>query len=225
MRVLLVEDDRPLAAAVRDGLTAAGFAVDAVTLGATAREFLRMHPYECVVLDLGLPDEDGLEILHDLRRNGQTIPVLVLTARAGVPDRVAGLVAGADDYLPKPFAFPELVARVRTIVRRAGSFAPSLLKVGDLVIDPARASVKRDGTPILLTVKEFAILVCLASHAGQLVTRSMLLDQCWDASYDGLSNLVDVHMSRIRRKIDAPGRPPLLHTIRGAGFILGESPR
>ena len=225
MRVLLVEDDPPLATAIRDGFVAAGLAVDAVTLGATAREFLRMHPYDCVVLDLGLPDEDGLEILQDLRGRGCTIPVLVLTARGDVRDRVAGLLAGADDYLPKPFAFPELLARVRTLVRRTDSFAPAVLKVGDLVIDPARASVERDGMPIPLTVKEFAILVCLASHAGQLVSRSMLLDECWDASYEGLSNLVDVHMSRMRRKIDGPGRSPLLHTVRGAGFILGESLR
>jgi DNA-binding response OmpR family regulator len=225
VRVLLVEDDRPLAAAVRDGLTAAGFAVDAVTMGSTAREFLRLHSYECVVLDLGLPDEDGMTLLHDLRRGGDTIPILVLTARAGVPDRVAGLVAGADDYLPKPFAFPELVARVRTIVRRSASFAPSVLRVGDLEIDPGRCAVTRGGTPIVLTVKEFAILVYLASHAGQLVTRSMLLDQCWDASYDGLSNLVDVHVSRIRRKLDAAGAAPVLHTIRGAGFILGDVAR
>jgi two-component system, OmpR family, response regulator len=225
MRLLVVEDDTALARALRDGLTAHGFAVDAVGSAAAARVMLKDNPYECLVLDLGLPDEDGLTLLRDLRNRGDAIPALVLTARGAIADRVAGLNAGADDYVLKPFAFPELVARIRALVRRVGSPAPTVLRVGDLELDPGRFRVTRAGTPISLTAKEFAILECLMRHAGQLVTRTMLLDQCWDASYEGLSNLVDVHVGRVRRKLDAIGGPPLLHTIRGAGFILDEQPR
>lgn len=225
MRLLVVEDDTALARALRDGLTAHGFAVDAVGSGATARTMLRENSYECLVLDLGLPDEDGLTLLRDLRSRGDAIPALVLTARGAIADRVAGLNSGADDYVLKPFAFPELVARIRALVRRSGSTAPTVLRMADLELDPGRFRVTRGGTPISLTTKEFAILECLMRHAGQLVTRTMLLDQCWDASYEGLSNLVDVHVGRVRRKLDAVGGPPLLHTVRGAGFILDEEPR
>ena len=133
--------------------------------------------------------------------------------------------AGADDYLGKPFAFPELVARVRALARRAGTMESPVLCYADLEVDRGRFTVRRAGTPIVVTAKEFAILECFVRHAGKLVTRTMLLEQCWDANYDGLSNLIDVHVSRVRRKIEAPGGPPLLHTIRGAGFILGEAPR
>jgi DNA-binding response OmpR family regulator len=225
MRVLVVEDDRALAAALRDGLGAQGFAVDLVARAGEVRELVGLHAYDCVVLDLGLPDGDGMAVLRDLRQRGHTEPVIILTARSEVEDRVAGLNDGADDYLQKPFAFPELVARLRALVRRGAVVAPAVLRVGDLELDPGRFLVTRGGVQIALTAKEFAILECFMRHAGQLVTRSMLLEQCWDTSYEGLSNLVDVHVGRVRRKLEASGGPPLLHTIRGAGFVLDEQLR
>ena len=146
-------------------------------------------------------------------------------ARSEVSDRVAGLNAGADDYVQKPFAFPELVARMRALLRRGAQVVPPVVRVGDLELDAGRFLATRGGVPLSLTAKEFAILEYFMRHAGQLVTRTMLLDQCWDAGYEGISNLVDVHVGRVRRKLDAAGGPPLLHTIRGAGFVLDIQPR
>jgi two-component system copper resistance phosphate regulon response regulator CusR len=225
MRLLVIEDDRALAAALRDGLTAQGFAVDVGGRASDARQALSVTSYDGVVLDLGLPDEDGLPFLREMRKRNDATPVLVLTARGDVSDRVAGLNAGADDYVQKPFAFPELIARMRALLRRGSQVVPPVLRVGDLELDAGRFRVTRAGEAISLTPKEFAILECFMRNAGQLVTRTMLLDQCWDASYEGVSNLVDVHVGRVRRKLEATGGPPLLHTIRGAGFILDEQPR
>jgi two-component system OmpR family response regulator len=225
MRLLVIEDDRALAAALRDGLTAQGFAVDVGTRVSEARQALSLASYDGMVLDLGLPDEDGLPFLREMRQRNDIMPVLVLTARGDVSDRVAGLNAGADDYVQKPFAFPELIARVRALLRRGGQAIPPVLRVGDLELDAGRFRATRGDVPIPLTPKEFAILEYFMRHAGQLVTRTMLLDQCWDASYEGVSNLVDVHVGRVRRKLDAAGSAPLLHTIRGAGFVLDEQPR
>jgi DNA-binding response OmpR family regulator len=165
---------------------------------------------------------DGQTLTRQLRERRMTIPILMLTARATVADRVSGLDAGADDYLTKPFAFPELMARVRALLRRGEALTPTVLRTGDVELDPARLAASRAGAPITLTTKEFAILEYFMRHAGELVTRSMLLEGCWDESYEGVSNLVDVHVSRVRRKLEATGGPPLLHTIRGAGFIFGE---
>ena len=225
MRLLVIEDDRALAAALRDGLTAQGFAVDVGTRVSEARQALSLASYDGMVLDLGLPDEDGLPFLREMRQRNDVMPVLVLTARGEVSDRVAGLNAGADDYVQKPFAFPELIARVRALLRRGGQAIPPVLRVGDLELDAGRFRATRGDVPIPLTPKEFAILEYFMRHAGQLVTRTMLLDQCWDASYEGVSNLVDVHVGRVRRKLEVAGGAPLLHTIRGAGFVLDEQPR
>ena len=225
MRLLVIEDDRALAAALRDGLTAQGFAVDVGTRVSEARQALSLASYDGMVLDLGLPDEDGLPFLREMRQRNDIMPVLVLTARGEVSDRVAGLNAGADDYVQKPFAFPELIARVRALLRRGGQAIPPVLRVGDVELDAGRFRATRGDVPIPLTPKEFAILEYFMRHAGQLVTRTMLLDQCWDASYEGVSNLVDVHVGRVRRKLDSAGGAPLLHTIRGAGFVLDEQPR
>ncbi|MGH7893156.1 MAG: response regulator transcription factor [Candidatus Binatia bacterium] len=222
MRILLIEDDAALVAALTDGLTTAGFAVDQARTSERAVDMLGVAAYDLLVLDLGLPGIDGLTLTRMLRAREDAIPILMLTARTTVPDRVAGLDAGADDYLTKPFALSELLARVRALLRRGSFVAPTVLQVADLELDPARFDVRRGGCTVPLTTKEFAILEYLMRHAGELVTRSALLESCWGDSYEGVSNLVDVHVSRVRRKLDLPGRPSLLHTIRGAGFILGE---
>jgi len=224
MRILVVEDDRSLREAVVDGLRDTGFAVDAVESGEAAVARLGADPYDLMILDLGLPGVDGLDLLRAIRPR-ELLPVLVLTARGSVEDRVTGLDAGADDYLAKPFAFVELLARVRALLRRGDSMVPTVLRVADLELDPVRFVVQRAGAIVVLTVKEFAILEYLMRHAGELVTRTTLLESCWDASYDGMSNLIDVHLSRLRRKIDRAGLPSLLHTVRGAGVILGETVR
>jgi DNA-binding response OmpR family regulator len=222
MRLLLVEDDSALRTAVAEGLRHARYSVDDVTSAEDALARIDLDPYDLLVLDLGLPGADGLTLLHAVRQRGRTFPVLVLTARGSVEDRVTGLDAGADDYLAKPFAFPELLARVRALLRRNQNVGPNVLRVADVELDPARFEVRRGGELVSVTAKEFAILEYLMRHAGQLVTRSMLLESCWDSSYDGLSNLVDVNLSRLRRKLDTTGRPPLLHTIRGAGVVFGD---
>src|SRR5437870_3786422 len=219
MRLLVIEDDRALLTALGDGLAASGFAVDRAPSAECAFDLLRVNPYDLVVLDVGLPGVDGLTLLRALRRSESAVPVLVLTARGEVADRVAGLDAGADDYVVKPFAFPELVARVHALSRRRAPAVSLVLRVGDLELDRRRFQVRRGGVPVSLTAKEFAILEYFMRHAGELVTRTMLLESCWDETYDGLSNLVDVHVSRVRRKIDVAGAAALLHTIRGAGFV------
>ena len=221
----MIEDDRALVAALCDGLTARGFAVDRASSAESASDLLRLHPYDLIVLDIGLPGADGLTLLRALRSRESSVPVLILTARGEVADRVAGLDAGADDYVAKPFAFPELVARVHALLRRRAPAMPLVLRVGDLELDPRRFQVRRAGIPVPLTAKEFAVLEYFMRHAGELVTRTMLLESCWDVNYDGLSNLVDVHVSRVRRKIEVAGAAPLLHTIRGAGFVLDERAR
>ena len=224
MRLLVVEDDPGLRAALTDGLRRAGYALDDVPSAEAALDRLAVDAYDLLLLDLGLPGADGLALLRELRTRGLAFPVLVLTARGALEDRVTGLDAGADDYLAKPFAFPELLARVRALLRRTDTVLPSILRVADVELDPARFVVKRAGVVVPVTTKEFAILEYLMRHAGQLVTRAMLLESCWGASYEGLSNLVDVNLSRLRRKLDAYGSAALVHTIRGAGVIFGERP-
>jgi DNA-binding response OmpR family regulator len=223
MKLLVVEDDRALARALPAGLTANGFAVDLATTAADAIDLMRLNLYDLLVLDLGLPDMDGLDLLRSMRAAEHELPVLVLTARGTVADKVTGLDAGADDYLQKPFALPELVARIRALLRRDRASAAPILRPADLELDPGRLEAKRHGVPVRLTTKEFAIAEYFMRRAGQLVTRTMLLEHCWDSSYDGLSNLVDVHVSRVRRKLDLISRPPVLRTIRGAGFILDDA--
>jgi DNA-binding response OmpR family regulator len=223
MRLLVVEDDTGLVRALEAGLRSAGFAVDAVATAEDGVERVGLNPYDAAVLDLGLPGADGLTLLRYVRDRGMSLPVLVLTARGHLDDKVAGLDAGADDYLLKPFAFPELLARLRALLRRSPNVTPTVLRLADVELDAARFEARRAGEPLVLTAKEFAILEYFLRHPGELVTRSMLLESCWDESYEGLSNLVDVHVGRLRRKLDAHGtRETLLHTIRGAGFVLAE---
>jgi len=226
MAILVVDDEPAVRDSLRRALELEGYEVELASDGEEALGLLSgdREP-EAVILDILMPGIDGLEVCRRLRKSGNTLPVLMLTARAEVDSRVAGLDAGADDYLRKPFAFPELVARVRALLRRGYPPAPRALRVEDLELDAVRFEVRRAGVRVPLTAKEFAILEYLMRHTGELVTRTMLLEQCWDRGYDGLSNLVDVFVSRLRRKLEGDGRSPLIHTIRGAGFILSGEPR
>ena len=226
MRLLVVEDDAALRRGLVQGLANHGFAVDAAESAEAAADLLSLSPYDLLVLDLGLPGADGSTLLRRIRARGGTVPVLILTARGGVEDQVAGLDAGADDYVKKPFTLAELAARIRAVLRRGTLVAGTTLRVGDVELDPARREVKRQGKLVALTTKEFSILEYLMRNPGVLVTRTMLLEHCWDEGYEGLSNLVDVHVGRVRRKLDAAGgeAPPPLRTVRGAGFLFGDDP-
>jgi len=222
MRVLVVEDDPGLAAVLLRGLAEAGFAVDSAVDGGTALWLGTEHEYDAVVLDLGLPDIDGLTVLSRLRAGGRWAPVLVLTARDTVTDRVTGLDGGADDYLLKPFAFPELLARVRALVRRGARERPCVLAVGDLALDPATRQVRRGDVDIPLTATEFALLECLMRYPGQVLSRSRLIDHVWDMAFDKDSNVVDVYVGYLRGKVDRPFGRATIRTVRGAGYVLAD---
>ncbi len=222
MRVLLVEDDGRLADHVSTALTARGMAVDVAGTVAAADEKAWVGTYDVVVLDRGLPDGDSLPLVARMRRRGDSTPVIVLTARAGLPDRVDGLDGGADDYLTKPFALPELLARIRALGRRPREAAPPVHRLGDLEVDPAAMRVARAGREVVLTAKEFAILEHLLRHAGRVVSRSELVEHCWDEFADPASNVVDVRIRLLRAKL---GEPSVIHTVRGAGYVADESPR
>jgi two-component system copper resistance phosphate regulon response regulator CusR len=221
MRALIVEDEDRLARSLERGLREATWTVDATSTVADAWRLVKLNPYDAIVLDLGLPDADGSVLLQKLREARIDTPVLILTARGSVEDRVAGLTAGADDYLPKPFAFAELLARLQTLLRRARN-ASTLLQVADLEVDVARRKVQRGGRRIELTAREFGVLEFLVRHSGEVVTRSMLADHVWGEHFDSLSNLIEVFITRIRKKIERDDAPRLLHTIRGAGYSIRE---
>ena len=216
MRLLLVEDDAKLADAVCRGLRGEGYAVDHAADGEAAIADAHVWDYDAVILDLMLPRRDGFDVCRTLRGRGDGVPILMLTARARVDDRIRGLDAGADDYLAKPFDFGELLARVRALIRRGPSERAATLRLGDLVVDPARHAVTLSGTPVELTAREFSVLEYLARHPGELISRARLLDHVWDANYEGSTNIVDVYVGYLRRKL---GRP-LIRTVRGAGFVL-----
>lgn len=221
MRLLLVEDEPKLAFAVSRGLRAEGYAVDVASDGDDALMRAAVWSYDAVVLDLMLPVRDGFEVCRSLRERGSWVPILMLTARVGVEDRIAGLDAGADDYLPKPFAFGELLARVRALVRRTPHERPTSLVVGDLVVDPGTHAVSRGANQVGLTAREFAVLEYLARRPRQVVSRGELLDHVWDANYLGSTNIVDVHVGHLRRKLRLPSdRGELIRTVRGVGFVL-----
>jgi two-component system OmpR family response regulator len=223
MRLLLVEDDEKLARAVARGLRAEGYAVDVEADGDGALAQAGVYEYDAVVLDVMLPGRDGFAVCRGLRERACWAPVLMLTARGGVADRIGGLDAGADDYLAKPFDFGELLARLRALLRRAPADRPARLEIGDLVVDPATHEVLRGGEAVTLTAREFAVLEFLARHPGQAITRTRLLEHVWDENYEGSTNIVDVYVGYLRRKLDRPSAPPLIRTIRGVGFALDAS--
>ena len=224
MRLLLVEDDPKLAAAVARGLRVEGYAVDHVGDGDAALRQAAVYDYDAVVLDVMLPARDGLEVCRTLRERESPVPVLMLTARGQVADRVHGLDAGADDYLAKPFDFRELLARVRALVRRGPVRRAPRLRVGDLVVDTATHDVRRAGEAVALTAREFALLEYLTRHAGEVVTRAELIDHVWDANFEGSTNIVDVYVGYLRRKLERPFERALIRTVRGVGFKLEPEP-
>jgi two-component system OmpR family response regulator len=223
MRVLVVEDNRDLASNLQRGLQEHGFTVD--TAGTADRGFhlAAGGVYDLLILDRMLPGGDGLDLLRKLRAQRTTTPAIFLTARGDVPERIRGLDAGADDYLIKPFSFAELLARIRVVLRRGPDVAPTVLQTADLRLDVVTRTVERGGQRIELTAKQFALLHYLLQHAGQVVTRSMILEHVWDFGIDGGSNVVDVHINRLRTRVDRGFDRPLIHTLRGVGYVLRET--
>ena len=221
MRVLIVEDDRAIAEFVARGLREAGFAVDQAADGVTGLELALSEPYDVAIVDLMLPQRDGLSLIDELRRRGRTTPVLILSARRSVDDRVRGLQSGGDDYLTKPFAFAELLARVQALVRRATrSPEPTTLTIGDLTLDLLSRKVTRGGAPIELRPREFALLEYLMRNPSKVVSKTMILSHVWDYSFDPGTNVVDVLVFRLREKIDRGFDTKLLHTVRGVGYVI-----
>ena len=227
MNILVIEDDKKIAQALKKGLETERFEVDVSSSGPDGFFLAQTRGFGLVILDLMLPGRDGLEILRALRAKRDRTPVLVLTARDTVDGKVAGLDAGADDYMVKPFAFPELLARVRALLRRGNDGRAVRYQLADLELDLAARSVTRGGRPIALTVREFEIVEYLLRHPGQVVTRAMLARDIWKETQRAtpLDNVIDVHIARIRRKIDEPFAVKLLHTVRGVGFLLKEELR
>jgi DNA-binding response OmpR family regulator len=220
MRVLLVEDDDRLASSVANQLRQAGFAVDTVARGEDALRESAISPYDAIVLDLQLPDLDGVEICRRLRKRGTPVRIIMATARDGVADRITGLDTGADDYLVKPYSVQELIARLRALLRRPDAALPTVYRVADLELDTATRVAKRGERTIDLTTKEFMVLEYMLRNAGRVLTREQISEHAWDANYDPFSNVIDVYVARLRRKVDAPGEPALIDTVRGAGYRL-----
>ncbi len=222
MRILIIEDDPKVARALRDGLSAEGYEATAAATGEEGFFVANREPFDLILLDLMLPGRDGLEILRTLRERGITTQVLVLTARDTIEDRVTGLDMGADDYLVKPFAFAELLARIRALFRRGPAEHAHRLQIADLELDVVTRTARRGGTPLELTTREFELLEYLLRHQGHLVSREMLAGDVWKEPHRGtpLDNVIDVHIGRLRKKVDHDFEPRLIHTVRGVGFVL-----
>lgn len=220
MRILLVDDDKRVSNFVKRGLEEEGFAIDLAIDGGQALTQVQINPYDLVILDVMIPEKDGVTVCREMRRLKIDVPVLMLTARSGLKDKVLGLNSGADDYLLKPFEFEELLARVRALLRRKTDKTATLLKVGDLSLDQLTHEVKRAGKEIELTAKEYALLQYLMLHANQVVTRTMLSEHVWNEHFDSLTNVIDVYIKYLRQKIDDGFKYPLIHTLRGTGYIL-----
>jgi DNA-binding response OmpR family regulator len=222
MRVLVVEDDQKVAAFIQRGLEQEGYAVDLLRDGSLAGEQARVVDYDAVVLDLMLPGRSGFEVLRDIRARKPSVPVVILTARDAVEDRIAGLDSGADDYMVKPFALAELSARLRAVLRR-GSPRENLLRVADLEMDTVSRIVRRGTKRVELTAKEYALLEYLMRNSGRPLTKSLIIEHVWDVHFDTVSNVVEVHINGLRNKIDRGSAAPLIHTVRGVGYMLSDT--
>jgi DNA-binding response OmpR family regulator len=221
VRILLIDDDRKGAQLLARGLREESFVVDIGYTGEAGDEMATVNTYDVIVLDWLLPDKDGIAVCRDMRARGISTPVLMLTARDAIEDRVKGLNNGADDYLTKPFGFAELLARIHALLRRSDITRPMVLRVGDLALDPTTRQVTRADRHVNLTPKEYAILAILMRRAGEVVARTQLTEGVWETDLDTLFNLLEVHVSHLRKKIDMPGAPPLIHTVRGHGYLVG----
>ena len=224
MKLLIVEDETKTADYLHKGLSEAGFVVDVARNGVDGRHMASTERYDLIVLDIMLPLIDGLQVLRDLRRDGASVPVIFLTARDHIDDRVVGLEAGADDYLVKPFAFAELLARIRALLRRGRGLEPEIARVSDLEVDTRRRRVHRDGRRIELTAQEYALLELLLRRKGEVLPRSLIASQLWDINFDTDTNVIDVAVRRLRAKIDDGFATKLLRTVRGMGYVLEEPP-
>jgi two-component system copper resistance phosphate regulon response regulator CusR len=224
MKILVVEDESKTTAFLHKGLTESGFDVDVSKQGEEGFQRAQAGDYDLLILDVMLPERNGWSILSELRRERKNVPVLFLTARDTVQDRVKGLELGADDYLVKPFAFSELLARVRSILRRTSGTQPQTVGIADLELDLIRHKATRGGTRLELTPKEFALLALLARRQGEVLTRPFLAEQVWEMHFGGETNVVDVHVRRLRSKMDDPFPKKLIHTVRGVGYVLEERP-
>ena len=220
MRLLVVEDEKKVARFVKKGLEEEGYAVDVAPDGEEGLGMALDGVHDLIILDIHLPRMDGLGVLQELRKKKVATPVLLLTVRAAIEDKVLGLDAGADDYLTKPFAFQELLARVRALLRRRADAEAPVLQVGDLTLDPARRLASRGGEKIDLTSKEFALLAYFMRNPGRVLTRTMISEHVWDYDFDTMTNVIDVYVNYLRKKIDAGREPKLIHTVRGAGYVL-----
>lgn len=222
MRILIAEDDRKTAAYLRRGLSESGYVVDIGETGERALDLALAGTYDLLILDVMLPGRDGWSVLAELRASGRQTPILMLTARDSVPDRVKGLELGADDYLVKPFAFAEFLARVKSLLRRAPQIQPDVARIADLEMDFVRHKARRAGTPLDLTAKEFLLLALLVRRAGEVLSRTMIESEVWDMNFESVTNVVDVAIRRLRRKVDDPFDQKLIHTVRGVGYVLEE---
>lgn len=223
MRLLIVEDDAVAAEVLAKGLREHAYAVDVAVDGRAALERALLYEYDLIVLDIMLPEIDGLEVCRRIRKRGMAVPIIMLTARGGIEERVEGLDAGADDYLPKPFHFSELLARIRALLRRGPELGPIVQRVADLSIDTRTRRVERNGHPIELTAKEYTLLAYLTRRRDQVVTRADISEHVWDEHFDPTSNVIDVYVQRLRRKVDDGHGQRLIHTRRGAGYVLSAT--
>ncbi len=222
MRLLVVEDEKKVSSFIKKGLEEEGYAVDVALDGKTGLEMAMDRVHDLIILDIHLPGMDGLSVLHELRKGKVPTPVLLLTVRANIEDKVLGLDAGADDYLTKPFAFEELVARIRALLRRQMEAKRTVLKISDLMLDPAARTVFRGERKIELTAKEYALLDYFIRNPGRILTRTMIAEHVWDYDFDSESNIIDVYVNYLRRKIDSESEQKLIHTVRGVGYVLKE---
>lgn len=223
MRILVVEDDKKVGAFLQRGLREEQYAVDLCRDGAEAVYEAQTHSYDVIILDIMLPGKDGFSVCRELREHSVLTPILMLTAKDSLDDKIIGLSEGADDYLTKPFSFEELLARIRALLRRSQDYKTGVLKVGDLTLDPLRRVVNRAGKTILLTGKEYALLEYLMRNRGRVVSQSMIIEHVWDRNYEGTSNVVNVYISHLREKIDKKGKVKLIKTLRGHGYKIDES--